>query len=309
MTWDNGTTHNWSYSSATSQIGASYTNTWASGVYPCVGEDAVFEGNGGTVTVSGTIASVNSINFNTDWRTLQSTAPGYQWIPTYTLNADAANGGAITLTGDAVITAGAGTDTTSPDGYQNVGGGCSLIGCPIGGTTGLYKAGAGNLILTGSNNYTGSTTVVGGTLMLGYGGAASPLSGGTSGTIQGDVNNLANLAFNYSSAATLSVRTFTGNISGTGSVEVMGSGTTIFTNSNPYTGVTTIHSGSALQIGNGGTTGTIGGDVVNNGTLVFNRSLTTFTGTIYDGSASSRPAGAPTATATSTAARPPSRAT
>ena len=95
-----------------------YTNTWASGVDPNRGEDAVFQGNGGTVTVSGTPSSVNSINFNTDWRTLGSTAPGYQWIPTYTLNADATNSSAITLICYAVITTGAGTDTACPDGSR-----------------------------------------------------------------------------------------------------------------------------------------------------------------------------------------------
>jgi len=255
------------------------------------GKDANFDnqvqGTVSTVTVSGTIASVNSLNFNTDWRTLGSTAAGYQWIPTYTLIPDPANGGTIILTGDAVITAGAGTDQKSPDGnFSNVGGGCSLISCPIAGAAGLYKAGAGNLILTGANTYSGGTTVGGGTLMLGYGGTAAPLGGGTSGTIQGNVVNLANLAFNYSSAADVSVRTFTGQISGTGSVDVFGTGTTIFTNNHTYTGVTTIHANSALQIGNGGTSGAIVGDVVNNGTLVFNRSgSVTYSGTIYDGSA------------------------
>ena len=66
----------------------------------------------------------------------------------------------------------------------------------------------------------------------------------------------------------------------------MGSGTTIFTYNNPYSGVTTVHAGSTLQLGNGGTSGAVGGDVVNNGTLVFNQSGTvTYGGTIYDGSA------------------------
>ena len=50
-----------------------------------------------------------------------------------------------------------------------------------------------------------------------------------------------------------------------------GAGTLILTGANTYTGGTTI-SGGTLQIGNGGTTGSILGDVVNNGQLVFNRS-------------------------------------
>jgi autotransporter-associated beta strand protein len=318
MTWDNSSHSNWSSTSAT-QGGANYANTWASGIDVNSGEDAVFEGNGGTVTVSGNPQKVNSINFYTDWRTRARVAgnaalaaqPGYAWVPTYTINADPVNGGTITLTGDAMITAGAGTDQPAPDDstLANVGGGCSLISCPIAGSNGMYKAGAGYLILTGANTYTGTTTVNGwtgttivggGTLMLGYGGTATPFNGGTSGTIQGDVVNLANLAFNYSSAASSGVRTFTGNISGTGSVDVMGnggtSGPTIFTQNNTYTGVTTIHYGAALQLGNGSTSsGGIGGNVVDNGTLIFNRSSTTFTGTIYDGSALFPPNGSTSA--------------
>ena len=254
FTWDNSTTSAWSATS-----GGGYGSKWTSGA------DAVFEGNGGTVTVAQTITSVNSLNFNTDWRTLGSTAAGYQWIPTYTLNGP----GASTLTGDAVITAWAGTDSSTP----NAGGGTSLISCPISGTNGMYKAGAGFLILTGASNYAGGTTVGGGTLQIG--------NGGTTGSIQGDVTNLANLAFNRSDTVT-----FGGNISGTGSVDILG-GTgskTIFTANNTYGGITTIHAGSTLQIGNGGSSGAIAGDVVNNGNLVFNHSDTvTYGGVIHDG--------------------------
>src|SRR5262249_30751230 len=50
-----------------------------------------------------------------------------------------------------------------------------------------------------------------------------------------------------------------------------GTGTTVLTANNTYTGSTTIAAGT-LQLGNGGTTGGIIGDVVDNGTLTFNRS-------------------------------------
>ncbi|NDG73054.1 MAG: hypothetical protein EBY32_17500, partial [Proteobacteria bacterium] len=65
---------------------------------------------------------------------------------------------------------------------------------------------------------------------------------------------------------------FMGVISGNGSFVKGGNGTTILTGNNTYTGTTIIHSGT-LQVGNGGTSGTLGsGAWINNGNLVFNRS-------------------------------------
>lgn len=76
------------------------------------------------------------------------------------------------------------------------------------------------------------------------------------------------------------VATYAGTISGAGAVEKTGLGTTVLTGANTYTGGTTITSGT-LQLGAGGTTGGILGNVANNGTLAFNRSdLVTFAGTI-----------------------------
>ncbi|MBV8577535.1 MAG: autotransporter-associated beta strand repeat-containing protein [Acetobacteraceae bacterium] len=65
--------------------------------------------------------------------------------------------------------------------------------------------------------------------------------------------------------------TYAGIISGQGSVTKAGSGTTILTGSNTYSGGTTISAGT-LQLGSGGTTGTIVGNVVDNGVLAFKRS-------------------------------------
>ena len=46
---------------------------------------------------------------------------------------------------------------------------------------------------------------------------------------------------------------------------------TILTGANTYSGGTTISAGT-LQIGNGGTTGSIAGNIVDNAALIFNRS-------------------------------------
>src|SRR5690606_21192089 len=63
--------------------------------------------------------------------------------------------------------------------------------------------------------------------------------------------------------------TFAGIIRDGGRLQLTG-GTQILTGSSIYTGGTII-TGGTLQIGNGGTTGLIPGNVTNNSALVFNR--------------------------------------
>jgi outer membrane autotransporter protein len=122
----------------------------------------------------------------------------------------------------------------------------------------LTKTGTGSLVLTGNSDYSGGTVISAGTLQLG--------DGGTSGSIAGDVLNNGLLAFNRSDAFLVP-----GAISGSGAVEQNGSGITILTGNNTYAGGTTINAGT-LQLGSGGTSGSIVGDVVNDGSLAFNRS-------------------------------------
>ncbi len=62
-------------------------------------------------------------------------------------------------------------------------------------------------------------------------------------------------------------------LSGTGGLSQLGTGSLILAANNTYSGSTTIANGSTLQVGNGGTSGTIGtGSISNSGTLAFNRS-------------------------------------
>jgi outer membrane autotransporter protein len=122
---------------------------------------------------------------------------------------------------------------------------------------GLIKVGTGTLTLSGASTYTGGTTISAGTLQLG--------DGVRNGSITGDVTDNATLAFDPAGSVT-----FGGTISGTGNLLKLGSGTVILTANNSYIGGTTI-SGGILQIGNGGTTGSIVGNVVDDGSLVFNR--------------------------------------
>ena len=154
-----------------------------------------------------------------------------------------------------------------------------------GGTGGsLVKTGSGTLTLSAANSYTGGTAIEAGTLRIG--------NGGTGGSIVGDVANAGILAFDRSDAVT-----FGGIVSGSGRVRQAGTGTLTLTGANSYTGGTVVEAGT-LQIGNGGTSGSIVGDVANQGTLVFNRSDSVTYGGAVSGAGALRQAGTGTLTLT-----------
>ena len=106
----------------------------------------------------------------------------------------------------------------------------------LSGSGSVIKTGNGTLTFQGNNTYTGGTTITGGTLALG--------SGGTSGSVIGNITNNANLIFNRSNNAT-----YSDIISGTGNVTQQGYGTLILSGSNTYNGSTTISAGTLLLTG------------------------------------------------------------
>jgi outer membrane autotransporter protein len=106
----------------------------------------------------------------------------------------------------------------------------------VSGTGGIEKTGAGTLTLTQDQAFTGTTTISAGVLQLG--------SGGTTGSVKGDIVDNATLVINRSDALTLS-----GTISGTGSLVKEGAGTTTLTAANSYGGGTALKQGR-LNVGN-----------------------------------------------------------
>ncbi|QCM13501.1 autotransporter domain-containing protein [Agrobacterium tumefaciens] len=113
---------------------------------------------------------------------------------------------------------------------------------------GLRKVGVGTLTLTGTNTYSGGTTIEAGTLQLG--------DGGTSGSIEGDIANNAKLVFKRSDDI-ISANT----ISGTGEIVQAGPGALLLTaDSSDFAGNTTVENGRLL-VGKAGQGAVLGGSV------------------------------------------------
>ncbi len=155
------------------------------------------------------------------------------------------------------------------------------VGAGISGTTGLAQTGAGTLTLSTSNSYSGNTTIASGaSLILGNdyalqnstldlsngaisfnGAAIAPVVGGLQGT-----NAAQNLALSSTAGAVAltaggnnSTTTYSGNLSGPGSLTKSGSGTLTLGNAT-YTGSTVVDDNSTLTIA-GGAMGSAGSTI------------------------------------------------
>ena len=93
-------------------------------------------------------------------------------------------------------------------------------------------------------------------------------SGGTA-TLSGNVTLEKAFTANVTNSSASGV--LGGVIGGTGDLTKSGNGTLVLAANNTFTGNTLVSAG-ALQIGNGGTAGSVGGNITNNGAVVFNRS-------------------------------------
>ena len=178
-------------------------------------------------------------------------------------------GGNVRLNGGFTLPNNIAFGTTANNTISSLGNTAGISGV-ISGSVAWGKLGSGTLVLTGTNTISGAASVLEGTLQIGNGGTTGSLPTATAFTTNGT------LAFNRSDAITSS-----GVIGGTGGVSQRGTGTTTLTGANTYTGVTTIAAGGTLQIGAGGTSGVLPGDVTTDGTLAFNRSdAVTFAGAV-----------------------------
>ena len=158
----------------------------------------------------------------------------------------------------------------------------------IGGNGGLVKLGDGALVLAGHSSYSGGTTISSGELSissndnLGAAWGAVKMSQSTLHTTA-DIVTARTVSLNGGGTFLTDAHTIFAietPVVGNGGLIKTGDGTLALVGDNTYDGGTTIDAGT-LQLGGGGTSGSVVGDIVDNGTLAFDRSDTnTFTSII-----------------------------
>jgi outer membrane autotransporter protein len=215
----------------------------------------------------------------------------------------AAGSGTITTQGSVIdyasgLTVANAIDIDSDTTQLKVGTGSATQSGGISETSGprpLEKTGAGRLVLSGTNTFTGLLYIADGALEV-RGGAAiddvAPVSVASGALLtvadseaigplggNGNVEISVGQTLTTGSAAS---SVLSGVVSGDGALVKTGTGTLALAGRNTYTGGTTI-SGGTLQLGIGGSTGSIEGDVTNNGTLAFNRNNTHTFGHVISG--------------------------
>ncbi len=233
-----------------SGFGSNWTSSTGSANAGWGGSVGIFAGSAG-----GAVSVVGPVGFDT----LQFSTDGYA-LSGGTLSIAPASGGAGTFNVDNGVVAGIGSTIVDGNG------------------TAIVKVGGGRLILSGTNSYTGGTTIAGGVLQV----SADANLGAAAGGLSLDGGTLRTTAsFTSARNAVLDAAggivqtdadlSWSGGIGGSGALTKTGSGTLVLTGTNSYAGGTMIADG-VLQIGDGGTSGSITGPVVDNRTLAFNRS-------------------------------------
>src|SRR5215471_15739626 len=221
---------------------------------------------GGTVINAGTLAVSNDANLGSASGGLTFGGGTIQFLAGFTSNRGTtlnAGGGAVDTNGNSVT-----------------------LGGTIGGVGGLTKLGAGTLVLTAANTFSGGMLLAAGTLSLANNQALGTGALTTTGSVVDYVDGvtIANPIIVNSSTTQLQLTTGTATqagviseLNGPRPLEKIGAGTLVLTAPNTYSGPTTISAGT-LVLGNGGS---ILGNVVDNGTFAVNRSdAYTFSGAI-----------------------------
>ncbi|MBI1207738.1 MAG: DUF4347 domain-containing protein [Azospirillum sp.] len=248
-------------------------------------------GTGGTLILSGTntytgLTTISSGTLAVSGGAAIADTSAVAVSGTLDLSASGSSEGIGTLNGNGTILLGANTLTINQTG--NTG----YLG-HISGTGGLTFAGSslGVLSLSGTSTYTGATTVTGGRLSLSYTGggtldsnAAVTVTSGATLTVSKDqtVSTITGDGIiSVSSTRTLTVgngdadSSFSGAITGAGSLTKTGTGTLTLSGSSTYTGTTTVSAGT-LTVADSNALGTTAGatTVASGATLALSGGIT-----------------------------------
>ncbi|MEZ5386880.1 MAG: autotransporter-associated beta strand repeat-containing protein [Prosthecobacter sp.] len=156
-----------------------------------------------------------------------------------------------------------------------------LASITFNGSTAVTISGV-NTITLHSTSGTAATSSGSGTTVTAGSAITVTSSANDANTIGVDLVLAASQTWNIAGGKTLNVG---GDVSGTAGLTQAGAGTLVLAGANTYTGGTVI--GGTLQIGDGGGTGTLGGgNVVNDGALIINRTGTLAVDNLISGSGS-----------------------
>lgn len=202
-------------------------------------------GTSGNVLLGATVTNINTLAQNqttattidTAGKTLRLGAIGGILVPegmgALTIGT-APNSGTLTAGGSVADLAGGLSVTANSANAVTIN---SVIANNGTGPVSLAKSGTGTLVLTATNTYTGSTSILGGTLEISG-------AGSLGATYDAGITNNGSLVYNSSANSTLN-----GVISGLGSITKSGTGTLTLAGANTYSGVTNLSSGT-LNVNN-----------------------------------------------------------
>ncbi len=292
FTGSNTSTNTFNATIGNSGTGANVTTVTKSGTGEWV-LNATNTYSGGTVLNAGTLALKNASAIGTGLLTINGgTLDNTNATMTLSGNNAQAWNANWTFVGTNSLNMGTGAVSMNTNTTLTVTGNTLTIGGAIsdnGYGYNLSKAGAGNLVLSGTNTFSGSMIVNAGTLTLGsttalqnatlsYNGGTVTLATGTN-FLGGFAGNTAlnittnNLTINTATGTTAN---YTAILSGTGNIVIAGNGTEIFSGASTYSGTTNITGGTLIL--SGARTGTAGVTNLSGGTLVLNNNGTTTTG-------------------------------
>ncbi len=212
--WDPGATNASPGSGGSGTWNSNLSNWWTSGSSDTAWTSshiANFAGAAGTVTL-GASESALGLSFITSGYTLMNS-----------------NSSVLTLSAPETVSVGSGSAT---------------VACPIAGAAGVNQNGAGTLVLSASNTYSGPT-VISGTLTIGGAGDLGDNGSGT-GSYAGSIADYGSFIYNSSAPQTLAGVISDSGFGGT--VVQAGPGLLILSGANAYIGNTTVNPGCALQL-------------------------------------------------------------